>query len=548
MCAERFARQLRRGAEQSSACSLLALTIGCAAPPETSGHPAHSGAVASVAAPEPEVAQQQCRAVLRALRATPEAPGSPLNKTVRSATLGRARGEPVVWLSEPQHTPSAQLPEAWVLAQRAASPKASARSRLQRLLRQFPREKKWLRMALLREGYVYAPEPIEALALTTELKLERLFDEAELVLTRGAQRWRILEQGQGRERHYVYGDGPLAEQRAELLFGDRVGLPTDAPSAPRHLDFSGLQREHSVDRVRILRLTARGSIAELRFGRRWVTAALKHSPQGVGVQLDCIDLPAADLKQVHDWSASLAARRAGLLNLHSAVDGMLHDQLRFDRPQGEKGPDRDGQLRPSWLAAYRFGQGYFRVDETSYSVFNAAGDPTPPQVCVDFVLESFERAAGTWFRPRGDQPAREVGRLDFNAWGITNRRGVLALEDFALAHPEVFSVTRIEQSARVPFAQREKFFSYLESHADDFAVGDVLAIRGVKADGRVHQHAILLERVDPLSGFPYGLADQMSRPRRRTWEGVMAEAPRRSLYFRLRLQPDVLARLAAPSQ
>jgi len=52
-----------------------------------------------------------------------------------------------------------------------------------------------------------------------------------------------------------------------------------------------------------------------------------------------------------------------------------------------------------------------------------------------------------------------------------------------------------------------------------------------------------VERTDPLTGFPYGLADQMKRPRRRTWEGIMAEAPARSLLYRVRPLPSVVAKL-----
>ena len=65
----------------------------------------------------------------------------------------------------------------------------------------------------------------------------------------------------------------------------------------------------------------------------------------------------------------------------------------------------------------------------------------------------------------------------------------------------------------------------------------------MKADGHIHQHAILVEWADPITGFPSGLADQMKRPRRRTWEGIMAEAPLRSLYYRARPRDAVLEKL-----
>jgi hypothetical protein len=71
----------------------------------------------------------------------------------------------------------------------------------------------------------------------------------------------------------------------------------------------------------------------------------------------------------------------------------------------------------------------------------------------------------------------------------------------------------------------------------------VLAIHGLKRDERVHQHAILLEELDPLTGFPAGLADQMKNPRRRTWEGIMAEAPKRSLLFRARPKDVIVSKM-----
>jgi hypothetical protein len=67
----------------------------------------------------------------------------------------------------------------------------------------------------------------------------------------------------------------------------------------------------------------------------------------------------------------------------------------------------------------------------------------------------------------------------------------------------------------------------------------------MKRDNRIHQHAILVEWSDPVTGFPHGLADQMKKPRRRTWEGIMAEAPLRSLYYRVRPRENVFAKLDA---
>jgi hypothetical protein len=181
----------------------------------------------------------------------------------------------------------------------------------------------------------------------------------------------------------------------------------------------------------------------------------------------------------------------------------------------------------------------FSYDGDSYLVFDSKGRAWPPQVCVDFVLDTFERTSGTWFRNRESPRERVAGRLDFYGFGIKNRRGVIALMDFAAEHPELFELRVFEGEERIRFLHRKEFFGYLVERADLFRPGDVAAIQGRKRDGLIHQHAILVEDTDPVSGFPYALADQMKRPRRRTWEGIMAEAPMRSLLYRARLKEDV---------
>ncbi|MEQ9319664.1 MAG: hypothetical protein RIF41_10940, partial [Polyangiaceae bacterium] len=67
--------------------------------------------------------------------------------------------------------------------------------------------------------------------------------------------------------------------------------------------------------------------------------------------------------------------------------------------------------------------------------------------------------------------------------------------------------------------------------------------QGPKPDGYVHQHAILVEDTDPVTGMPYSLADQMKWPRLRTWEGIMAEAPKRALLYHVRPKTSFLTRL-----
>src|SRR5690606_13497315 len=91
----------------------------------------------------------------------PRASGAPVNGRLRSETLGRARGEPSVWLREPVRAAVDELPEPRLRAlgkAREASPddpRIWNRRRIAGLLRAFPQEKPSLRALLLREGHVY---------------------------------------------------------------------------------------------------------------------------------------------------------------------------------------------------------------------------------------------------------------------------------------------------------------------------------------------------------------------------------------------------------
>lgn len=140
------------------------------------------------------------------------------------------------------------------------------------------------------------------------------------------------------------------------------------------------------------------------------------------------------------------------------------------------------------------------------------------------------------------------GGLDFDGHGIVNRRGVLAFELWASSHPELFETRRFQGAERIPFGERTKYFDFLVQQADLFRASDVVAIQGLKRDGLIHQHAIFVEATDPITGFPYALFDQMKRPRRRTWEGIMAEAPARSLLYRVRPTDRVFESIAGAGE
>jgi len=513
--------------------SLLACRlIGCGQPvaPESAPERSLPRPWAEAALIRLDTDEAACRLRARALLDQPSGE-TPEYDRLRAEVLGRARGEPMVFVREPVMTAFEALPDK-ARAVRMSFDKGRPGVRVLLAAKALQRYPAALRALLLREGYAYAPDPHDALALVRDVRLTDLFDEPEIWLQRATHVERLERSGAGRSVMYRYAEGPSAGREAQMVFGDRIAVRREGLDRPLHRDVRALALDLAFDRMRIVHRTDDAMIADMRFGERTIRGVLVS--EGAAIHLQCVVGGADERRYVEAWKTAHASRQRAIRAMQATVDLQVQDAFRFDRPRDEQGPDKDGFLRPLWLDAYRRGQPTFGYDGVSYAVFDRRGRAWPPEVCVDFVLDTYERTAGTWFSSPPDPPGRVVGRLDFDIHGIKNRRGVLSFGEFAADHPELFEFRRFQGAERIPFALRTAFFQFLVDHADDFAPGDVVAIQGLKRDGRIHQHAILVEAVDPLTGFPYGLADQMKVPRRRTWEGIMAEAPKRSLLYRAR--------------
>lgn len=527
---------------RASLAALIATTLGACSARMPDGEPAAppTSTIAATAAPPVDAELVACRARVAEVSASPEMPGAPAFDARRQEFLGRARGEPMVFVREPALVGEEGLTPAQEASRRAFL-RGHPGGRMASLNARHRRDPASLRAIALREGYAYAPDPLDALSIVSDLSLTDLFSEPEIWLQRGSDTRRLTREERRREVAYRYVDGPLEGRAADLLFGDRVAVREADLASPLHRDLRALADVQGFDRARITRRTEAAILADLRFGSTWVPAVLE--ARGAKLELGCIAADEGAREAVRRAREADGPRRRAMLKMHDVITEELQEALRFDRPEGEKTAEHDGELRPVWASAYRQGRAMFEYQGTSYPVFDDRGRPWPPQVCVDFVLDSFERTSGTWFTPRGGTLERVRGKLDFDDAGIVNRRGVMAFGKFAEDRSDLFEYRRFTGNERIKFQERTRYFDFLVEHADEVRPGDVVAIHGMKRDNRIHQHAILVEWADPITGFPHGLADQMKKPRRRTWEGIMAEAPLRSLYYRARPRESVFTKL-----
>jgi hypothetical protein len=119
--------------------------------------------------------------------------------------------------------------------------------------------------------------------------------------------------------------------------------------------------------------------------------------------------------------------------------------------------------------------------------------------------------------------------------------------EFAKGHPEWFEVTELAESERVPYARRADFFAHLAEHRDRYRPGDVVAIHGLRDDGKMHYHSFFVYSSDPVTGAPSLVAANAGRPRIRPWESEMLTAPQRSIRARIRPKLEWLESVTAPA-
>lgn len=503
--------------------------------------PAAPAEVPAAAAPEPAPSPEaRCQTKIEAHRRLPALPGAPELERRRAELLARAKAEPVIFLRLPQFDPNAPAEAGMYRAEIERNP--SPGWALHRLYKNWANRPEIARALLLREGYLFADSPALGAALVDRVELHHLYRDGDLVIERGDQR---LLARKGNNPWYEYVDGPEAGARARLLLFDRVS-PVDAPlGAPLHVSAREVAVTLGFERLRRMHVTDDAVLAEARYGPDWVPT-LFHV-RGTRLELDCELVDEAAKTRVAR-ARELAVRRARMLGVkRGAIVSMVREALPFDEPITEIG-QQDGNLRPAWLWAYRRGWDMYTFNDDHYLVFDGSGRPKVPQVCIDFITDTLERASGTWFAPKSEGERRRTsGGVDFDQLPIENRRSVEVFNRFTRERPEWFDVYDLAPSERVRFVQREQFFAELAANADRYLPGDVVTILGPRSDGESHWHSFFVYDSDPVTGMPLLLASNAGRPRIRTWEAEMRSAPLRSIQTRIRFRLEWLERVLPQS-
>ncbi|HTQ07265.1 MAG TPA: hypothetical protein VMI54_25585 [Polyangiaceae bacterium] len=544
-------RMLRR----SSALLLLALAPAPGDAQREIGSPAHAERARSAsanaevrpaaAAVRPDEAPNataesepdaSCAELIARAESEPAEPGTPRLDKARDVVLLYAKAEPVVFTREPAANEKGS--EAARTYRSMLRTTSSPWGILDKLWPVFSLNPELGRAVLLRDGYLYADRPELAFALVDLVTVQMLFSDRSVWIQRGE---RTLHAERTKAGRYVFTDGAERGQRVKLLLFDRIG--TGTPPAPLHRDFRALRQELGFDAVDVKHLGAEHVVANLRYGALAVPTLL--AADGAHLSRVCEEVPAGGDAALARLRSEHARQERALAPLRAAIRAGVQEGLPFDEPLTEYG-QQDGRLRAQWLAAYEGGQSDFEFQTDKYYVFNATGRPLVPEVCVDFIFDSFERASGTWWRPRGEPRGRVVGKLDFTTLPDEQRRRATSFIDYAERHPEWFDVYTVPESDRVPFKFGKRLADYLVAAAPAFRPGDVVLIRGYAPWDKpwkprpMHFHSFFVYESDPVTGMPIALAGNPGRPLLQTWQFEAFRTPDRSIWYRVRPRLDWL--------
>lgn len=486
--------------------------------------------------------RKRCLDLERQLLAEPASPGTPTLDERRVELLLRTKLEPVIFTEPPRY--DEDVPKSSQRLRHTFQTTNYPSTLLKTLTPAFRIRPEVGRQMLLRNGYLYADEPEQAFALVYHVRAEHLFDAEQIWIQRGEQTLHAEHTKLGK---YRYLDGALKGKEVSLVLFDRIGTGSVPP--PLHRDVRSLQYRLNFDRLEPVHVTPTHMVANLKYGGLTVPTVL--TSEGARLNLECEVVPKSASRDLALYRERGKRQLAVVQALRGAMREQIEEELPFDEPYREWG-QQDGVLRYKWRDAYFTGKKRFDLNGDTYYVYDPAGHPKLPQVCVDFLTDTLERASGTWWSPLGEKPQRIVGGLNFDTLNNPVLRRASAFIEYTHEHSEMFDVYDVPPEKLVPFWRRQEFMDYLVANVDRIAPGDIVIIRGQTNFEKkwerpiMHYHSFFIYERDPISGVPIAIVGNAGVPSLRVWNTEMRRTPRRSIWHRIRPQLHWLEKVIQP--
>ncbi|MCG2718854.1 MAG: hypothetical protein L6408_08495, partial [Nanoarchaeota archaeon] len=421
------------------------------------------------------------------------------------------------------------------------------------LLSKYANQKEVLRSIFLPSGYFFTENKDLAIWLYRNTNFETFFNEDVIYVFRGHEliglrKKKVLTQLRRDWRPRSAKNQEMyctenSESQAYLLFNDRVAINIDGlTSNKHHTNIEDLQSKLMFNTLKI-NGADKGLKVSLRYSNKeYVEGILKYNE-------DLIKFVPTSISQ--EEYETLLDKRKEFFDFKDkliwAINQFQEDEVFFDEPQGERDDEQlDGLLRGLWKRAYYKGETEYTFRGVTYDVFASNGNVKTPQVCIDFVRDTFERASGNWYNPKGEKPGKTKGFLDFkkdlNLKDGYDLRRIAKLMKIAEKHKDKFEVFNTPEENRVSYEAGKAFYDnllYLANGDMDLQSGDIFLIYGpVDYDNTMHYHSGIISNVDPLTGFPIQLIQISWNVMFDYLESTMINTETRWAHGRIRIRPE----------
>jgi hypothetical protein len=256
--------------------------------------------------------------------------------------------------------------------------------------------------------------------------------------------------------------------------------------------------------------------------------------------------PARDLITIKDVQVTAEkdepSRLSLMLPIIHEMTAQQMDKLPFDEPRHEYGRQLDGKLRPYWEEAYFNKHTKYAFEGGVY--YTMGPKPMVPQVCADFIVDTIDRAAGTWYSSDLKHPKKIIGKLNFRKEILDSKlepRNASHLIKFFDSHPDDFEMIFQGDGMEVGDANALKVWMQTMK----VQIGDIVIIRG-KAPWdhgkEIHWHSFFVTRVND-SGIPYMIMGNAGHPKEVMVEDEVKRAPKRKVVAIIRMTNSFLKKL-----
>lgn len=225
-----------------------------------------------------------------------------------------------------------------------------------------------------------------------------------------------------------------------------------------------------------------------------------------------------------------------LAPIFSSMIAQENEGLPFDEPRHEYGMQLDGKLRPYWLKAYFEKKRLYAFTGDIYLTMSR-NTPLVPQVCADFIVDTLDRAAGTWYNKDLKHPRRYLGKFDFRKQMEDekyNPRSAGQLINFFKSHPDDFKII-FDGMSDLEVGKVDELKTWFKDN--NLQIGDIVIIRG-KAPWdhgkEIHWHSFFVTRLDE-QGKVSMLMGNAGKPREWTLEREVSRAPKRHVVAVIRM-------------